>query len=421
MKNNIAICLLSLTFALPVLADDYHYRETLIGERAAGLGGAYIAISDDPSGIWYNPAGIMFSFENYFSLSGNVYSSTKEVAKNAVAGQDYSTTSQGLVPSFFGFTQNYGKSKLGFAIVVPNDDRIDQNDEITNISSTAGRAKTLSRRFYRQNTTTGIGLAYATELRKNMTMGLSLFGMYKSDRQIDNQLILFNADGGGKERYQILNGSITQDIISAYPKLGFQWMPSKDLSLGMTLAKKFGISSKGKLRTYSNKTDATTGTPLDPDPVTLDLTDLKRDLSGKDISPLEFGAGISYFPSPDLLTAFDFTYFSADSSSGTNILATWNIATGIEYYVTEKSAFRAGFYTNNANTAKLKPGVSGQLPNVDMYHLTLGYSVASEGSTFSFGTSLGNGKGETQVVSGSAIQTLERTSMAIYLTGSYQM
>src|SRR3989338_10609470 len=51
-----------------VFADEYHYNNIIIGDRASGMGGAYTAISDDPSGLYYNPAGIAFSFGR--SLSG---------------------------------------------------------------------------------------------------------------------------------------------------------------------------------------------------------------------------------------------------------------------------------------------------------------------------------------------------------------
>ena len=64
-----------LLWVLPscLFADEYHYQDLIVGERAAGLGGAYISIADDPSGIYHNPAGIIYSFENYFSLSANAY------------------------------------------------------------------------------------------------------------------------------------------------------------------------------------------------------------------------------------------------------------------------------------------------------------------------------------------------------------
>ena len=40
-------------------ADEGRYQDYALGARALGLGGAYTAISDDPSGVFYNPAGLV--------------------------------------------------------------------------------------------------------------------------------------------------------------------------------------------------------------------------------------------------------------------------------------------------------------------------------------------------------------------------
>ncbi|MDH5258366.1 MAG: hypothetical protein OEX07_10165, partial [Gammaproteobacteria bacterium] len=52
---------LSIIFANTALADQYHYNNVLIGNRASGMAGAYVAVSDDPSGLYYNPSGIVYS------------------------------------------------------------------------------------------------------------------------------------------------------------------------------------------------------------------------------------------------------------------------------------------------------------------------------------------------------------------------
>ena len=54
-------------------ADENHYSNQLIGYRAAGLGGAYTAISDDPSGLYYNPAGIVYAQTSNLSASVNAF------------------------------------------------------------------------------------------------------------------------------------------------------------------------------------------------------------------------------------------------------------------------------------------------------------------------------------------------------------
>src|SRR4051812_8644532 len=80
-----------LLTSLAAFAEDgnYHYKSILVGERASGLGGAYTAISDDPSGVYHNPAGIVFSLENYLSLSANGLATGSTTYENVYPGQNY--------------------------------------------------------------------------------------------------------------------------------------------------------------------------------------------------------------------------------------------------------------------------------------------------------------------------------------------
>jgi hypothetical protein len=54
-------------------ADDTHHHDYPIGGRAVGLGGAFVALSDDPSGIYYNPAGIVDAPRTSLQVSTNLY------------------------------------------------------------------------------------------------------------------------------------------------------------------------------------------------------------------------------------------------------------------------------------------------------------------------------------------------------------
>ena len=60
-----------LAFSTAAWADSYHYKNLIVGDRASGMGGAYTAISDDPSGLYYNPAGIVYSQGTNVSASAN--------------------------------------------------------------------------------------------------------------------------------------------------------------------------------------------------------------------------------------------------------------------------------------------------------------------------------------------------------------
>ena len=271
MRFTFSLALLLLLAAPAVHATDERYRDMLVVEQASGLAGAFIAISDDPSGVLYNPAGIVFGMENYFSLSANVFEKSVRVYKNALQGQDYTYTSSSIIPTFFGLTQSLGKGKLGFAIIVPSQENYDQNDSKGGLSTAANDANILKRRFLDQDTTYMAGPAYAYEVAKDLTMGLSVLGVYRTRKVIDNQLILFNST-----RYVLDEKTIDQATYGLYPKFGMQYMPLPKFSFGATLAKTFTLQSDRHVHSVDVDTTNTSN------PVETDSTS-----SPKLVSPVE--------------------------------------------------------------------------------------------------------------------------------------
>lgn len=59
------------TFAL---FDNYNNYQYLIGDRAAGFGGAYCTIANDSTALWNNPAGLARIADNKINISANSYS-----------------------------------------------------------------------------------------------------------------------------------------------------------------------------------------------------------------------------------------------------------------------------------------------------------------------------------------------------------
>ncbi|HEY2743489.1 MAG TPA: hypothetical protein VGL86_02660, partial [Polyangia bacterium] len=47
-------------------------RPNIVGARAIGMGGAFTAIADDPTAVWYNPAGTALYGDNVFYLGGEL-------------------------------------------------------------------------------------------------------------------------------------------------------------------------------------------------------------------------------------------------------------------------------------------------------------------------------------------------------------
>jgi len=64
---------LALLISLPARADDSRYQDYPVGSRAMVLGGAFVALSDDPSGLYYNPAGICDTRKLNVNVSASLY------------------------------------------------------------------------------------------------------------------------------------------------------------------------------------------------------------------------------------------------------------------------------------------------------------------------------------------------------------
>lgn len=68
-----AVVLALLLCTFPSRADDARYQDFPVGSRATALGGAFAALSDDPSGLFYNPAGICDARKLNVNVSASLY------------------------------------------------------------------------------------------------------------------------------------------------------------------------------------------------------------------------------------------------------------------------------------------------------------------------------------------------------------
>jgi len=403
------------------LADDFHYKNILIGERASGMGGAFSAISDDPSGLYHNPAGIVFSQENYFSLSANAFSTTTETYTNVAGGQNYTYKSQSLVPVFFGMTQSLGKHKYGFAVIVPNSELNDQEDTLTNLSQTNGAVNTFRRRFFKQDMTYLAGPGFATELSKKVTIGISIFGVFKTLKAIDHQLMLDNPLSTGTyfEQYT----TQTKTTYGLLPKLGLQFMPTPRISVGLTAAVPYTLSGSGKVTTLKSAEDASGNLVTPNGTFTNDKTLSEAADQGYKIPrALQLSLGTALFFSKTYLLTGQVDYFGSASSPGLNPQSTLNLSLGQEVYLSDVFALRSGVFTNNANTPAVVVGRTNQLTHVNQLGGTLAGALCKPGSSLTLGLSYAAGTGQGQALGGStAIQDVSLKTFAVYLTGSYQL
>ena len=403
-------------------ADEHHYKDLMVGERAAGLAGAFVAISDDPSGVYHNPAGIAFNDQNYVSLSANAFSTSQIRFENIYPGQDYTYRSAGLLPVFFGFTQTMGRGKFGLAVVVPDAQSTDQNDTVTREASATAVALQFHRKLLQEDTTYVFGPGYALEISENVAIGASVFGMLRTTKLLDNTEILFAPLGTGKYYVQLLH--LNKTAWAVLPKLGIQFMPIPKWSVGLTISKPVNVEGSGAARIAETKTGAD-GLPVAP------TGNFDNDMKVTTLSnvfhqfpaPLSVSTAAAWFVSPELLVTAQVDYHFAEKSfKDYPIRAVLNWSAGMECYLSSSFAFRVGAYSDNAKTEALDTTRADQPPHVNLIGGTAGVSFHRTGTSLTLGVGYAKGAGEGQAFAGStALQRMSHTRTSMFLSGSYQL
>ena len=385
-----------LTWSALSPADGLHYNNILIGDRAAGMGGAYTGVSDDPSGLYYNPAGIVYAIGSNISGSMNARHQTRTTYKNALGGTyNWERKSSVLLPNYFGVFQPFGKGKIGFSYAVLDSTLEDQDQTFKNIPGT--NVSTFVINFNNQDTTYNIGPSYAMEINDSLSAGISLYGHFRTKERINNQIsyLLNDTDYEWSNQYFYTKES------GLRPLFGVMWTPREKISVGLTLSKTLVLSSDTEVLT-SCKGASTFTYDASSFCQSGILTRNETNVKTKKNYPLQLHTGIAYFPNDRLLLSGDLSYNSAtDASLNAAREAVLNFALGAEYYLNSHWAVRSGFYSNYANTPKLRStGVSGiQDDHVDMYGLSLSVSQFSRNSTLTAGFTFMNGNGKSQLFS----------------------
>ena len=430
LSKAILSVLAGLVISGQTLADEYHYKDILVGDRAAGLGGAYTAVADDASGLYYNPAGIVYASAPKISGSVNAYNykTTEYSNLNANTNQKWVRTSSGMVANYFGATQPLGdNSTVGFSIAIPNYDLEDQSDEFTNFAASTkaqGLGITQIDRqqidFNNQDSTTLAGVSYATSINKDMSIGLTLYG-YMRKKELTNWQHV-RASGTNL----ILDGSYYQKIqteeLGLQPRLGLMWAPAEKLSLGLMVQTTFMLSQKPETRVQSTynlcdtSVSPSTCTTYDNNLDALDLAGVVPASLSKTRDnelPVEVNLGAAYFANNQLMYTTDFSYATQNDVYE----ATWNLAGGVEYFLNPTWAVRGGLYTNNANTNSNVAVYKED--HVNLYGGSFSLSRYTKGSNITAGINYSAGSGQADLLnSSSRVQNVSVNSMNLFISTS---
>ena len=406
-----------LALSSAAMADSYHYKNIIIGDRASGMGGAYTAISDDPSGLFYNPAGIVYSQGTNVSASANAYHNTSKEYSNVLGGMGWSRKASSLLPNFFGVVQKMGKGRFGLAYVVPDSIIEDQDQVFHNLPTmyAGGTITDFYLNFNNDDSTHLFGVGYAREVTDSFSWGLSLFYHHRRAQRILNQTILF--DDGQSEWTNTYYESEEDGVM---PVLGIMWTPAEKYSFGASVSKTIITGSRTAFQGVAQlHPDNPAYTAPDAAFVTTSRTGEKRKY------PLNANLGGAYFASETFMVSADVNYYGStrDENRLLDYERAWvvNFSLGTEYYYSPNLALRAGLYSNMSAAPEIKAGQdSVSEDDVDLIGLTASMSHFGRGSSLTLGMGYATGSGDAQVSGNNTeIQDASISSWTVYLSNAY--
>lgn len=426
-----------------VFADEYHYNNILIGDRPAGMGGAYVAVSDDPAGMFYNPAGIIESGRSNLSASMNAYHTSRTEYKNVLNGKhDWIRTSAALKPNFFGISQPLGPGTFGLSYAVTDSIVEDQDQTFPNIP-VAGNKYTIN--YHNEDNSYNVGPSYALRLGRRWSIGLTLYGYARSRQASINETsvltdqrrdtngnpidsngssIPLNPDGTAADPAQSFVYDDTYRWVNSYsqfeeygvrPLLGLMWSPLDKLTLGASVSQIRLITA----HVFRQDTCVTTDrNGVGACPLNKLVHESTEDNYTREF-PLTLNGGIAYFPSPTLLISSAAWLYEPQYGQRR---PTWNVAIGIEKYFSPEYAVRAGAFTNNANTPQVSSTLTDQLEHLDLYGGSLSLTHFSRTSALTVGAVGSTGTGKAQLLGGThENQTIRTYALTLFISASHTL
>ncbi|MCB0356737.1 MAG: outer membrane protein transport protein [Bdellovibrionales bacterium] len=395
------VLLVSLLFlSTSTLAAFSNYNSILIGERAAGMGGAYTSLTGDPAACsFYNPATLARMEGTSLSAAVSVYNKyeTNFGEKRDFAGAPLRVNQGSFqpIPTSSGSVFTFRNFAFGLSIVIPDSQTYEGE-----VKSEQGNISLLRL----QDESLWVGGNLAVNLTEKLAAGLT---MYYTSRSFSRSVTDRIENGGNtsiaNEVKTLSNNSIIY-ILGAYYHLAKNW--HLGLSHRFTSLE---ISGHG---TYFFSEVATTGAPPSTN---------EDGILSETIVPSKTTLGISFEKKRDITLSADISYYGSErywdlhhSNAGDFIIhkAIWNLNLGAEIFPKDWLGLRAGIYSNFSASPKIPEQVNNRRPDyVDMWGFSANAAIyTSSQSSLTLGGYWVGGKGHsTQRVTGS----IERVPLSI--------
>jgi len=238
-----------------------HYQDYLVGERAAGMGGAHTALANEAAGAHYNPAGILRPGAALLQLSMSAYKLRMLTMETAdICGQVLESSEE----SFFSFPGSLGvvfpfnagglDHAIGVTLVIPYWDRSMEDFQVKDANCGTLKLSALASEL-RVDRVISAGLTYALRPMKGLQLGLTVGAAARTFTSAGLATFVTNSDKLHPAVYY-LNGEVT--VWQLFIQAGAIYEPTPGLRLGLSVTSpQIRLAGKGRMDIIATTMDPT--------------------------------------------------------------------------------------------------------------------------------------------------------------------
>ncbi len=413
----------------PLFADMSNYQNYIVGDRAAGMGGAVVAGSKDIDSAYYNPAGLARVDGSRISLSVSLYGIYRVSVLDALGtGKSYRARAFESIPSAFGSVLKLSDNfAVAFSVFTP--DQTDYNEQKT-FEMYPTRTPGLFQSDYFSYTIDDdqmwLGPSFGIGLSDRLSLGAGIYGVYESSLLKQSWNYLFTK---GDEVVRVSSRVYNIDYYN------YSLLALVGLNYRLTDEIIAGIRVQTPTVNLGGSGEFLYGVSLgDPD---LDELVHADHMNTANSLPAAFSFGVAYKKPNNFTLEADLTYHLPTSYNALKGADHWsgeqvelqvrrepvvNLNLGGEYYVHENYPVRAGFFTNFASSPDPSVDNITNLNQVDMYGITASIGNESEHTTLNLGFNYTWGSGKTTGVGDdfeTVVVDINESHIFVFMSSAY--
>ncbi len=375
----------TLALAGAAAGGEANYQPFIVGERAAGMGGAVVATAEGMDACFYNPAGLAGESRNSISVNGTLYGiQNTETRDAAFPGEDFNISSFATIPTGLSAVRRLGDGMAAaFSVFVPSQS-----------SAREIQAFRQNQHYYNYSydeETLYLGPSLGRAVNDRLSWGASVFGVYQTASEFEN---LYWGDYA-----YTYSANYKYSVIGVVGTLGAQYRLAEEWWAGVTVTTPSAtLSGDGRVQVsevqgaaeaagagavYYEDLDADNGLPARG----------RIGLGWRRPGVGSAGLDITHHLSRD----YDWMSGSQDGETVTirqEREAVTDVQIGGEIIVRDRYPVRAGFFTSFSSAPDLDPADTSTPDRVDLYGVTASVGSVGENVVLNLGISYVFGDGD---------------------------